>query len=104
MVVRFRTQPEEANPTMDFELSGSPRHPAPLIYDGETLRPVPATDIPQPDLKYFLIHRALGDVFWTVASTQPQILYQQEEDNDILTDENFFNFDYQLHRLSQRQV
>ncbi|KAJ7223060.1 hypothetical protein GGX14DRAFT_694270, partial [Mycena pura] len=104
MVVRYRTQPEKANPTMYFELAGSPRHPAPLIYDGETLRTVPATDIPQPDLKYFLIHKALGDVFWTVASAQPEILYLKEEDNAILTDDNFFNFDYQLHKLSQRQV
>ncbi|KAJ7250561.1 hypothetical protein C8J57DRAFT_1354191, partial [Mycena rebaudengoi] len=66
LVLCYRTQPPQADPTGSFLGVGSPRRnlQSLLVLDGDTLRPVPATQIAEPDPKFFFLHKALGDVFW----------------------------------------
>ncbi|KAJ7140024.1 hypothetical protein C8R43DRAFT_1238653 [Mycena crocata] len=84
MVVRYRTQPARADPTLQLGVVVSPRrhHQPPMAFDGESLRPVPASGLSDPSPSFFSIHKALGDVFWLVAAVQPQVLRWHDDDTD----------------------
>ncbi|KAJ7177833.1 hypothetical protein C8R46DRAFT_1075067 [Mycena filopes] len=108
IILRYRTEPPAAHPLPYLDMILSPRRNCqpPLAVDSESLRAVPPTDVVEPDMIFFVIHKVLGDIFWIIAAAQPEVLHQEPEDDPfgaLLREENFLYLEGRLAQVAKKQ-
>ncbi|KAJ7461805.1 hypothetical protein B0H11DRAFT_2056120 [Mycena galericulata] len=110
MVVRYRTQPSGADVRNDFSILPSIRRNVqdptnPRWRDPSGSSCDTGFRIPIPNISSFT--KSLGDVFWLVAASQPEVLWRREDDDGfeaILSEHNVFSLEDRLDRLTQLQA